>query len=445
MAGRCAYAGGIFDMLWVMPTRTGAPGELVTIRDVELTRTGRWATSTGVFDFTREDFTAAMAAALDPEVWEAPVKIGHTDPRFGSDDASMESMDGDPALGWVENLRIRDDGPGRSTLIGDLVDVPAALASIIPKAYKRRSIELAFGVRTPSGRSYKAAVVGLALLGVQAPAVAGLADVLKMYAGDSTFQIAAAAADSTHAVLFTDDSLEDRVARLEAGIHSPPASSRHTRADDPQPSPGGSPVPLTTDRIAEIQAMLAKGDDAAALEALRADATPPAAPVAPAAPAAPAPVAPAAPVAGDPAVPPVAPVAPAPVAPVAGDPAPAPAPVAAEPTPVPVAAAVPVGFTVVDTATATRMTELLETERVRTREQHLASAARAGRIAPTAVATWREALDRDPVGNVALLAAQPGVFPTFELGHAEGVAAASSPDGVADADWDAFYAELGAN
>lgn len=426
----------MFDMLWGMPNRTGAPGELVTIRGVELARTGRWATSTGVFDFTRADFEAAIGAEADPEVWEPPVKIGHTDPRF----ASLASMDGEPALGWVENLSLRDDEGGRSTLLGDLTGVPAALAEIIPSAYRRRSIELAFGVTTPSGRRHRAAVVGLALLGVTPPAIAGLADVLSTYGGDSTFSVAAAAATSTRAVVTGEETIEQRVAALELAMANggpspilPPTVTPGHTGPDVHPPAGGPPVALTDDRLREIHTMLADGDEAAALAALRegtppaptGETTPPATPPAPPAPPA-EPTTPPAPPA-EPGTPPAEPVAPE----GAG-------------TPVPVAASAPAGFTVIDTATAARMTELLDQERTRTREAHLANAARAGRVAPTAIATWREALDRDMVANAALLAAQPAVFPTFELGHAEGVAAASTADGTDDASWDAFYTSLGA-
>lgn len=138
----------------------------VTIRNVELVRTGTWNAGTGVETITGEDLDAILLAAADPEVDRAPVRIGHYDRRF----------DGEPALGWVENLRRVGDA-----LVGDLVDVPARLAEVIPKAFRRRSVELGRRVRTPGGKLYRAALSGLALLGVQPPAVKGLADVLALY------------------------------------------------------------------------------------------------------------------------------------------------------------------------------------------------------------------------------------------------------------------------
>jgi hypothetical protein len=138
----------------------------VTIRDVELVQLGTWRASTGDTTIGADDLASMLAAASDPEVDQAAMRIGHIDPRF----------DGEPALGWVRNLR-----QVGNKLVGDLVDVPAKLAEIIPRALRRRSVEIAWGYKTPSGKTYKAALTGLALLGVTPPAVKGLADVLARY------------------------------------------------------------------------------------------------------------------------------------------------------------------------------------------------------------------------------------------------------------------------
>jgi hypothetical protein len=44
---------------------------------------------------------------------------------------------------------------------------------------------MSLGVTTPSGKKYRAALTGLALLGAKAPAVKGLADILEFYASES--------------------------------------------------------------------------------------------------------------------------------------------------------------------------------------------------------------------------------------------------------------------
>jgi hypothetical protein len=147
------------------------PTGIVTIPNVELVASGSWLAAAGDGTLTEDDLDAMVAAAADPEVDAAPLRIGHTDARF----------DGEPSLGWVEN--VRREG---TKLLGDLVGVPAKLAEVIPAAYRRRSVEMLGSADTPvttaSGKTYSRVLSGLALLGVQRPAVKGLADVLALYA-----------------------------------------------------------------------------------------------------------------------------------------------------------------------------------------------------------------------------------------------------------------------
>lgn len=154
----------------------------VDIRDIELAKPGTYAAvSPGRFTVKGEDLAEMVRASQDPEVDKAFLKIGHYDQRF-------LAQDGDPALGYVTNLRLSKDG----TLIGDFTDVPASIAPAITKAYKSRSIEakLAKGdahvIQTQSGKKYRAVLTGVALLGVAAPAIAGLKDLESLYAGRDT-------------------------------------------------------------------------------------------------------------------------------------------------------------------------------------------------------------------------------------------------------------------
>jgi hypothetical protein len=150
------------------------PPQLVTIPNVELLKVGTWPTAShGPRPFGHADLLDIVAAAHDPTLdSDAALRIGHIDPRF----------DGEPALGWVTNVRLSADG---GTLVGDLKDVPQPLADVMPAAFRRRSVELddgqGAGVTAPSGRRYRMRLTGLALLGVKAPAVSGLGDVLSLY------------------------------------------------------------------------------------------------------------------------------------------------------------------------------------------------------------------------------------------------------------------------
>lgn len=142
-----------------------------TIKGVELCKVGRHHSALGPVDITLSDLTGAIAAQTDPEVEAGAIKLGHT--------GGLALGDSAPAIGWVENLRLSQD---KSTLIGDLANVPYKLASIIPTAYRRRSVEMKRNYTTPSGKTYPAALTGLALLGAAAPAVKGLADILDVFA-----------------------------------------------------------------------------------------------------------------------------------------------------------------------------------------------------------------------------------------------------------------------
>jgi hypothetical protein len=149
-----------------------------TIKDVELVSVGTWAASTGVTKVTRPDLDSMLAAHADGLVDHAPVKLGH------ASSLNDELGDGAPAYGWVVPTRIGTNKAGLETLYGDLVGMPAQLAAVAPTAYRRRSVEIAWGVTTPAGDKYAAALVGVALLGASAPAVKGLADVMALYTGD---------------------------------------------------------------------------------------------------------------------------------------------------------------------------------------------------------------------------------------------------------------------
>jgi 2'-5' RNA ligase len=141
---------------------------------VELARVGTWSLGTGMWDATSEDFAAAIAATACPAVRRPYIRIGHTDQRF-------KGEDGDPAVGWIENLRLADGG---HTLVGDYVGVPAWLNSIMASAYPDRSVEGAYNRTCQLGHRHPFVLDGLALLGITRPGVGvlkSLDDVRDLY------------------------------------------------------------------------------------------------------------------------------------------------------------------------------------------------------------------------------------------------------------------------
>jgi hypothetical protein len=142
--------------------------DLRTIPGVELVRVGTWDLSTGEWTVTREDLAAAVEAHQAGVLRKPVIKIGHDDPRF----------DGGPALGRVDNLRLADGG---NALVGDFVDVPKAIATMLPRAWPDRSVEALIGYEAPDGTTWPLVLTAVALLGAVAPGVSNLAEISKVY------------------------------------------------------------------------------------------------------------------------------------------------------------------------------------------------------------------------------------------------------------------------
>ena len=160
----------------------------VAFRGVELARAGKWDAAQGDGTITREDIAAMVTAHSAQLIDRVPIKIGHSDLRF--QDAHGQppvTGDGSPAYGWVTGLRASPDG---ATLIGDLVGVPSKLAAMLPTAFRHRSIEMQTGRRI-GGKVHRAILSGLALLGVNPPAVKGLADLAALFGQQQPVHFAA--------------------------------------------------------------------------------------------------------------------------------------------------------------------------------------------------------------------------------------------------------------
>ncbi len=169
---------------------------LVTVPGIELMRTGKWNLSTGEWECTDKEIAAAIDAHQKGLLRKPVIRLGHNDPRFT----------GDPAVGWLDNLRASADG---SALIGDMVGVPEWLAEILPSAYPSRSIEGLYDYTAPDGSEHEFVLTGLALLGATRPGVESLQslqDVARLYdiaaaaqVGGKAIELTIEAAGETHA------------------------------------------------------------------------------------------------------------------------------------------------------------------------------------------------------------------------------------------------------
>jgi hypothetical protein len=142
---------------------------LVTVAGVELMHTGTWNLSTGPTTFTTDDLRAAVAAMDCPAVRRPILKLGHT----------TNPAPGQPAVGFVANMAVTDDG---RTLVGDYVGLPAWLGaadpetglSVLSAAYPDRSVEGHYAYRCQVGHIHPFVVTAVALLGQEEPGIGTL-------------------------------------------------------------------------------------------------------------------------------------------------------------------------------------------------------------------------------------------------------------------------------
>lgn len=164
-----------------------------TFRGVQLARTGTYRASTGTFTLVREDIDNMVDAynQLKGKI-DIPIKLSHDKEQLI------------PAAGWIENLRRSGDN-----LMGDYVNVPDEVASMIESgALRKRSIEAARNV-VLAGKKWPMALTGLALLGSELPAIDGLEDLSKMFASGQVVGLEDLEAEETIAAAAMDDEDEE--------------------------------------------------------------------------------------------------------------------------------------------------------------------------------------------------------------------------------------------
>nr|WP_221374390.1 phage protease [Actinoplanes polyasparticus] len=187
---------------------------------VELIRTGTWGASTGSWTPTKKDILAAVEAMKCPAVGKPVLTIGHLDERFTP---RAKTEDGEPGIGWVDNLRAGEDG---ELLLGDYVGVPAWIDQIMASAWPKRSIEGKYNYRCALNHRHDFALDAVSLLGTTRPAIPtlrSLNDVAELYGvdiaaaedhtGDSVYAVVAAEAEHTGAMIALIPTAED-AARL---------------------------------------------------------------------------------------------------------------------------------------------------------------------------------------------------------------------------------------
>jgi len=135
------------------------------IPDVELVAVGSWDASTGPVTITNDDVNQAIAALECPGVHHPVLKLGHDEP---DPDGQKIRWDGTPAVGWVSNMRLSDNG---AKILGDYTGMPAWLADVAASAYPQRSVEIRRDLKCQIGHTHPFVITAVSLLGVYPPAV----------------------------------------------------------------------------------------------------------------------------------------------------------------------------------------------------------------------------------------------------------------------------------
>lgn len=128
--------------------------------------------ATGIWN--RQEWTKrhlkSMAEAFKAlkNVHRVPLKFGHN--------KDQKMTDGLPALGWVDNVYLSNDG---ETLLADFADMPDIVYKAIKsKLYRKLSIEMRQFV-SYKAQQFESVLAGVALLGADIPAVNTLGDLEK--------------------------------------------------------------------------------------------------------------------------------------------------------------------------------------------------------------------------------------------------------------------------
>lgn len=161
--------------------------------NVDLFKVGTWTDSKGrKGKWTHKDIDDIVAGYVATKNdLHIPLKLGH-------DEKQRIVGDDEPAIGWIENLKRVGD-----KLVGDFMNVPDKLASLIEKgAYRSRSSELSPEIEIGE-KKYRWLLTGVALLGGRLPAVSGLDDILALYSSEGLEH------ESTSEVVFYESEGED--------------------------------------------------------------------------------------------------------------------------------------------------------------------------------------------------------------------------------------------
>ena len=146
---------------------------MAELTGIEVFEVGTHTDSSGreaVFDDSTIDRIIANFRELEP-TFSPPLKLGHSESQALAKILAGESGKAEdlPSLGWISNV-YRE---GKKLLV-DLANIPDRVLKLMKeRRYRHRSVEIARSL-TAGGKEYKDVLIGLALLGMERPALMSL-------------------------------------------------------------------------------------------------------------------------------------------------------------------------------------------------------------------------------------------------------------------------------
>ena len=128
-------------------------------------------------EFTLDDLKAMVSAfnALKDNL-KIPLKLGHND--------EQTLTDGEPALGWVTDIRLNNDTQKLEAVFD--ITSPVVMQAMYKQMYRTVSVEMYEDVQY-KGKDFKFVITAVALLGADLPAVNNLNDLTKYFSNSLNF------------------------------------------------------------------------------------------------------------------------------------------------------------------------------------------------------------------------------------------------------------------
>ena len=220
---------------------------------VEILRPGKFNASTGDWNVTNKEIDEIIKN-FDDKVLEPVLNLAHSESITGRVQKNVKKMLDLISLGFVSKLYKRGE-----TLVADFKQVPKKLAEIIKAGpLKNRSVEV-WAEKEIGGKLYHNVLSAVSFLGLDAPAVNGLADDFEILLKLSTKHPEPADGDQSVKILFREEKNMEEI-KLSQKEYNELVSFKTKAEDDAKKAAEQTKVELKA-KDDEIVSLKAEKDD----------------------------------------------------------------------------------------------------------------------------------------------------------------------------------------